>query len=58
MEKIILKRNPEEKKPRRAAVTIKAETYQIIRTLSFDLNMPIETLVEILLTEALKMWKL
>lgn len=54
MEKIILEKREPKGKSRRAAVTVKPETYRQISDLSFETNIPIETIVEMLLTEALK----
>ena len=55
MEKIIIKKQPDNKKSnRRAAVSVKPETYMKICDLSFKANVPIETITQILLEEALK----
>lgn len=54
MEKIVIERQTKERKRRRAAVTVKPDTYKQISDLSFETNIPIETIVEMLLTEALK----
>lgn len=54
MDKIVIKRQEPKGKCRRAAVTVKPETYRQISDISFDTNIPIGTIVELLLTEALK----
>lgn len=54
MEKIIIEKKEPKGKNRRAAVTVKPETYRKISDLSFDTNQTIESIVELLLTEALK----
>lgn len=54
MEKIIIKKQEPKGRCRRAAVTVKPETYRQISDLSFATNQPIETIVDMLLTEALK----
>lgn len=53
MEKIILKRTPLEKKNKRSAVVIQPETYIKVYELAHNINMPIEKLVDLLLTKAL-----
>lgn len=54
MDKIIIKKQTPKSKTRRAAVTVKPETYRKISDISFETNVPIESIVEVLLTEALK----
>ena len=53
MEKIVLKRQSIDIKPRRSSVVVKPETYVKVYTLARELNMPMETLVDTLLREAL-----
>lgn len=53
MEKIILKRVPVDKKPKRSSVVVSPETYVRVYELAHDLNMSMEALVDKLLTEAL-----
>lgn len=54
MEKIIIQKQNAKSKNRRATVVVKPETYRRISDISFETNTPIETIVETLLTEALK----
>ena len=54
MEKIILKKSDKELPKKRTAVVVKPETYYRISTLSEETQIPRETLVDMLLTEALK----
>ena len=54
MEKIVFSKQLPKGKNRRAAVTVKPETYRIISDISFETNIPIETIVQTLLEEALK----
>lgn len=53
MEKIVLKRNERNKKPRRAAVVVSPETYIRIYELTNNVNMTMEALVDRLLIEAM-----
>ena len=53
MEKIILKKVKEERKPKRASVVIKPDTYVKIYELAHEVNMTVESLVDLLLNEAL-----
>lgn len=54
MEKIVIKKQDVKSRNRRATVVVKPETYMKISELSFETNTPVETLVNTLLTEALK----
>ena len=54
MEKIIIQKQNAKSKNRRATVVVKPETYRRISDISFETNTPFETIVETLLTEALK----
>lgn len=54
MDKIVFNKQAPKGKCRRAAVTVKPETYRRISDLSFDTNIPIEMIVQVLLEEALK----
>jgi hypothetical protein len=54
MEKIIIEKKNQKSRNRRATVVVKPETYKKISDLSFETNQPMETIVDILLTEALK----
>ena len=54
MDKIKLKRVPLEKKNKRSSVVIKPETYMRVYELAHEVNMPIEGLVDLLLTKALE----
>ena len=54
MDKIVIKKQEPKGKERRAAVMVKPETYRRISEISFDTNTPIETIVQMLLEEALK----
>ena len=53
MEKIVLKRQSSDKKPKRSSVVVKPETYIKVYALAQELNMTVETLVDTLLREAL-----
>ena len=53
MEKIVLKKVKEERKPKRASVVIKPETYVKIYELAHEVNITVESLVDLLLNEAL-----
>lgn len=53
MEKIVLKRQNSNKKPRRSAVIVKPETYIKVYALAQEVNMPVESVVDTLLQEAL-----
>lgn len=54
MEKIIIKKQEVKSKMRRATVVVKPETYKKVNDLSVETGQPIETIVQILLEEALK----
>lgn len=54
MEKIFIEKKEPKSRNRRATVVIKPETYKKISDLSFEANQPVETIVELLLSEALK----
>lgn len=55
MEKIIITKQLDNRKTnRRASVAIKPETYKKICDISFEANVPIETITQMLLEEALK----
>lgn len=54
MEKIVLQRKPLEKKNKRSAVVIQPTTYMKVYELAHEVNMPIEGLVDLLLTKALE----
>ena len=53
MEKIVLKKVKEERKPKRTSVAIKPETYVKIYELAHEVNITVESLVDLLLNEAL-----
>lgn len=53
MEKIVLKRTAQNKKPRRAAVVVSPETYIRIYEMANNVNMTVEALVDRLLIEAM-----
>ena len=53
MEKIILKKVKEERKTKRTSVVIKPETYVKIYELAHEVNITVESLVDLLLNEAL-----
>ena len=53
MEKIVLKRQNNEKKPKRTSVVVKPTTYVRVYALAQELNMSMEALVDTLLREAL-----
>ena len=53
MEKIVLKKVKEERKPKRTSVVIKPETYVKIYELAHEVNITVESLVDLLLNEAL-----
>lgn len=53
MEKITLKRKPHDRKPKRASVVVSPETYIRVYELANTVNMTVEKLVDLLLTEAL-----
>ena len=53
MEKIVLKKVKEERKPKRTSVVIKQETYVKIYELAHEVNITVESLVDLLLNEAL-----
>ena len=54
MEKIVLKKQTQKSKMRRAVVVVKPETYKKINDLSIETAQPVETIVQTLLEEALK----
>ena len=54
MEKIIIKRSERKRKERRATVVVKPEMYKQISDISFETNVPIETIVNMMLEEAIK----
>lgn len=54
MNKIILTKQEEKSKMRRATVVVKPETYKAVNDLSLETHRPVEEIVNILLTEALK----
>ena len=54
MEKIILKKVKTEPPKKRSSVVVKPETYMEIYKLAHECGMTIESLVDMLLTEALK----
>lgn len=54
MEKIIIKKQAIEKKYRRASVAVKPEMYVKIQEIAAESNQSIETIVNILLGEAIK----
>lgn len=54
MDKIVLKKNPQKARKRRAAVAIPDETYEKIGKLSIETSISKERLVQMLLEEALK----
>ena len=53
MEKIVLKKVKEERKPKRTSVVIKPKTYVKIYELAHEVNITVESLVDLLLNEAL-----
>ena len=53
MEKIVLKKVKEERKTKRTSVVIKPETYVKIYELAHEVNITVESLVDLLLNEAL-----
>lgn len=53
MEKIVLKKVKEKRKPKRTSVVIKPETYVKIYELAHEVNITVESLVDLLLNEAL-----
>ena len=54
MEKIIIKKQTEKSKMRRATVVVKPETYKRLNDLSVETAQPVETIVNILLEAALE----
>lgn len=54
MDKIIIKKQEGKSRVRRAAVTVKPETYKRISDISIETNQPIETITNILLEAALE----
>lgn len=54
MEKIILKRKPQEAPKKRSSVVVKPETYMQVYQLAHECGMTVENLVDTLLQEALK----
>ena len=58
MEEIILKRQEKSRKPKRTSVVVSPNTYVKVYTLSQDLGMTMEALVDTLLVEALKRVKI
>ena len=54
MEKIIIKKQEPTRKAKRTSVVVKPETYVKIYELAHEVNQPVETIVDLLLTEALK----
>ncbi len=53
MDQIVLKRSETRRKPKRASVVIKPETYVRVYDLAHDIGMTVETLVDTLLKAAL-----
>ena len=53
MEKNSIKKVKEERKPKRTSVVIKPETYVKIYELAHEVNITVESLVDLLLNEAL-----
>lgn len=54
MEKIIIKKQAQKGRMKRTSVVVKPETYVKVYELAHEVNQPVETIVDLLLTEALK----
>lgn len=54
MDKIVLKKVKEERKPKRTSVVVKPDTYVKVYKLAHEVNMSVESLVDLLLNKALE----
>ena len=54
MDKIVLKKVKEERKPKRTSVVVKPDTYVKVYELAHEVNMTVESLVDLLLNKALE----
>ena len=54
MEKIVIKKQGAPSRVRRAAVAVKPEIYKRISDIAFEAGLPIETVTNMMLEEALK----